>query len=121
MARSVPLTAGDQKRDFTYVEDVADGLLRLGLAAAKAGEIVNLASGHLTSVRSFAETAARILNLPHDGLKFGSIPTRPEEITHAEVELARLRRLTAWIPPTGIPEGIRKTVAWDTLHSNREA
>ncbi|MBI4589076.1 MAG: NAD-dependent epimerase/dehydratase family protein, partial [Candidatus Rokubacteria bacterium] len=84
MGKSVRLTAGDQKRDFTYVEDVAGGLLRLGLAAAKPGEIVNLASGQLTSVRTFAETAAEILNLPQDRLEFGAIPTRPEEMAHSE-------------------------------------
>ena len=31
------LTAGDQRRDFTYVEDVAEGLLRLGLSGAPRG------------------------------------------------------------------------------------
>jgi nucleoside-diphosphate-sugar epimerase len=105
------LTSGAQKRDFTYVEDVADALLRLGLTKGKSGEIVNLATGRLTSVRSFAETAARILEIPRKRLKFGSIPTRPEEMEHSEVSLERLRRLIGSLPPTGIEDGIRKTLA----------
>jgi nucleoside-diphosphate-sugar epimerase len=52
-----------------------ESLLRLGLATATPGRTVNLAMGQLISVRSFAETAARILQIPFDRLKFGSFPT----------------------------------------------
>ncbi|UCC53279.1 MAG: SDR family oxidoreductase [Anaerolineaceae bacterium] len=77
---SLSLTPGRQRRDFTYVEDVAEGLLCLGLSEAKSGEIVNLATGTLTSVRDFAETEARILGISRDALKFGETPTRKEEM-----------------------------------------
>ena len=107
------LTAGTQKRDFTYVGDAAEGLLRLGLAAAKPGEIVNLATGRLVSVRSFAETAARILHIPRERLEFGSIQTRYQEMEHSEVALGLLRRLVGWVPPTSVEEGIRSTVDFE--------
>jgi UDP-glucose 4-epimerase len=107
----VSLSGGLQKRDFTYVEDVAEGLLRLGLAAARPGEIVNLATGKLTSVRSFAETAADVLQFPRDRLRFGSLPNQFGEMEHGEVTIHRLRRLTGWAPRTGIAEGIEKTLA----------
>lgn len=104
------LTSGEQKRDFVYVADISEGLLRLGLAPAAPGDIFNLATGRLTSVRSFVETAARILGIPDDRLTFGKIPPLPEEMHHSEVTTERLRRLIAWVPSTGIEEGIRKTV-----------
>ena len=104
------LTAGIQKRDFTYVEDVAEGLVRLGLAQVDPGEIINLATGHLTSVRCFAETAAKILQIPSDRLEFGALPTRIEEMEHGSVSIERLRRLIAWVPPTSIKEGIHRTL-----------
>jgi nucleoside-diphosphate-sugar epimerase len=108
------LTAGTQKRDFTYVGDVAEGLLRLGLAAANLGEIVNLATGQLLSVRSFAETAARILHIPHRSLIFGFVQTRhQEETVHSEVALGLLRRLIGWVPPTSIDDGIRNTLDFE--------
>lgn len=103
------LTRGDQKRDFTYVKDVAEGLLRLGLARAQPGEIVNLATGRLLSVRSFVETAATLIPISRDVLKFGALPTRREEMEHDPVTLDRLRQLIAWIPGTGIIEGIKNT------------
>jgi nucleoside-diphosphate-sugar epimerase len=103
------LTAGTQKRDFTYIEDVAEGLLRLGLSTTQPGEAVNMATGQLTSVRSFTETAARILGIPDDRLEFGSLPTRAEEMDHAPVSVERLQRITGWVPSTSIAEGIRNT------------
>lgn len=107
--RSLPLTSGEQKRDFVYVEDVAEGLLRLGVAAAGPGDIVNLATGRLTSVRKFAETAAAIAGMAKDDLKFGALAPLAEEMHHAAATTERLQRLTGWLPPTGIAEGIEKT------------
>jgi len=109
--KPIDLTAGTQLRDFTYVEDAADGLLRLGLAEAKAGEVVNLATGRLTTVRLFAETAARVLEMPMENLKFGAIPTRAEEMRHDPVAVERFREITGTVPATGIEEGIRRTVS----------
>jgi len=114
--KPISLTNGGQKRDFTYVEDVAEGLMRLGLAKIKPGEIVNLATGKLLSVRNFVETAAGILHIPHDRLRFGSIPTRAEEMKHNPVTLECLQQLIAWIPPTEIVEGIHKTLDFEKMH-----
>jgi UDP-glucose 4-epimerase len=109
---SLPLTAGEQKRDFTYVEDVAAGLLHLGLSTVKRGKIVNLATGRLTSVRNFIEIAAEVLQIPAEKLNFGALPTRPEEMQHDPVTIERLKKLTGWFPPTNISEGIYKTMVF---------
>jgi UDP-glucose 4-epimerase len=106
------LTAGEQKRDFTYVEDVANGLLRLGLTSGKSEMIVNLATGKLTSVRAFAEIATDVLRIPAEKLKFGVLPTRPEEMYHDPVTIECLKRLTGWVPPTNISTGVYKTKAF---------
>jgi dTDP-glucose 4,6-dehydratase len=107
------LTAGTQKRDFTYIEDVAEGLLRLGLANTAPGAVVNLATGRLIKVREFVKTAAGILHIPDDRLRLGALPTRPEEMEHAQVTVERLRQLTGWVPGTALREGIRKTVEFE--------
>jgi nucleoside-diphosphate-sugar epimerase len=112
----LPLTAGGQLRDFTYVDDVAEGLLRLGLVGAErlydggwpAG-VVNLATGRLTAVREFAEQAAAVMGIRADQLVFGARPTRAEEMHHAPVSLRRLRRWLDWAPPTPVAAGITQT------------
>jgi nucleoside-diphosphate-sugar epimerase len=117
---SLKLTSGLQRRDFTYIEDVAEGLLRLGLCKAKPGEIVNLATGKLTSVRHFAELAAQILNIESDKLEFGAIPTRAEEMKHSDVTVDRARQLVGVVPATGIEEGITKTKSFMESDGSQE-
>ncbi|MFN0109131.1 MAG: NAD-dependent epimerase/dehydratase family protein [Blastocatellia bacterium] len=113
----LPLTAGAQQRDFTYVEDVAEGLLRLAATESQPGEIVNLATGRLTTVRRFIETAASILNIPETNLQFGVIPTRNEEMRHDPVTIGRLRLLAGWTPPTEIAEGILRAKHFEPTRS----
>lgn len=52
-----PLTitgTGDETRDFAYVGDIVDGILRLGIVDKAIGEAMNLASGKETSVKDLA-------------------------------------------------------------------
>lgn len=106
----VRLTAGTQPRDFTYVEDVAEGLLRLGASQVPPGTVVNLATGHLTSVRVFAETAAALLGMRPESLEFGALPVRTGEMFHGAVDVSRLERLLSWKPRTPVAEGIQRTL-----------
>lgn len=105
------LTEGLQRRDFTYVEDVAEGMLRLAVSAAVPGEVVNLATGVMHSVRDFVQTSALVADLPRDRLQFGAVATRPEEMSHTGVSVARLVALTGWRPSDDLESGVRRTLA----------
>jgi nucleoside-diphosphate-sugar epimerase len=107
----IELTEGSQRRDFTYVDDVAEGLLRLGLLTEPLAEgALNLATGRLESVRDFALRAGAELGIPAERMKFGALPTRPEEMAHDAVSVRRLEELVGWRPATSIEEGVRRTV-----------
>jgi UDP-glucose 4-epimerase len=114
--RPLALTSGRQERDFTYVEDVADGLIRLGTihqnrfdGLADPSTVVNLATGRLTAVRDFVTQGATLLGMREDDLLFDAIPTRAEEMHHDPVSLERLRHLLHWAPQTTVADGIRRT------------
>jgi nucleoside-diphosphate-sugar epimerase len=100
------LTGGKQERDFTYVGDVAEGLLRIGTLPDLPEGVVNLATGRLSTVRSFVEAAREVLGIPADLLRLGAIPYRPDEVWQGPVSVGRLEKLTGWRPPTGVREGI---------------
>jgi nucleoside-diphosphate-sugar epimerase len=114
--RPVDLTSGYQQRDFTYVEDAAEGLVRLGVSAAGPGEVVNLATGRLTSVREFAEKGASLLDIDKSLLNFGAAPVRSDEMFHDAVVIDRLRALTHWVPTISVAEGIRRTRDFHQAH-----
>jgi nucleoside-diphosphate-sugar epimerase len=103
------LTSGRQRRSFIYVEDVAEGLLKLGRCNSGAGQIVNLATDRSSSVREFAETAAAVLGFDAALLDFGALPDRDDEMWLGDVDVTRLRNLTAWLPSTSIADGIRRS------------
>ena len=110
---AVRLSGGSQRRDFCYVEDVADGLLRLGIATAAPGDVVNLATGRMTSVREFAETAARVLDVPLDRLQFGAEAVREDEMRITGVDVERLHALTSWRPPSDLEDGLTRAVDFE--------
>ena len=110
---TVSLSAGTQQRDFCYVDDVAEGLLRLAASKGKPGEVVNLASGRMTSVRTFAETAARAMSLPAERLTFGAEQIRDDEMKISGVSVTRLRARTGWTPAAPLEDGIRRALGFE--------
>jgi UDP-glucose 4-epimerase len=118
------MTDGRQRADFTWIGDVVEGLLRLGVVPATAdapygpeqgsgpgpGTIVNLATGRLTSVGEFALQAIEALGAPASLLRFGALPQRAETLEYEPVTNARLQALTGWAPATTVAEGLRLTI-----------
>lgn len=106
------LTEGAQSRDFVYVEDVAEALVRLGASQESGFASVNVATGQLQTVREFVEAAARVLNIPDSRLNFGVLPYRPEEMWHGDVSVEVLRSRLGWVPTTKLECGIRSAVGF---------
>ncbi|MEO6593157.1 MAG: NAD-dependent epimerase/dehydratase family protein [Planctomycetota bacterium] len=98
---AVPLSSGEQQRDFGLVWDVAEALVDLALAPKAAvlaceppfeHAVLNVASGRLSSVRTFVVEAAQALGIAPSRLAFGAKAQLPEEMPHLPVPVARLQR-----------------------------
>jgi nucleoside-diphosphate-sugar epimerase len=109
----IPLTMGAQNRDFVYVEEVAEALLRLGLSERSGFDMVNVATGTLCSVADFVRITAEALGLDANRLKFGELPYRPEEMWHGPVSVSALSEQTGWTPSVLVPGGIRRAKAFE--------
>ncbi len=109
--RPSDLTEGLQRRDFTYVEDVAEALVRLAAVPAPAPPVVNAASGTLLAVREFVERAADVLGIERAALRFGAIANTREEMVHGPVNTESIVRLVGWRPATSVADGVRRTLA----------
>lgn len=105
----IPLSHGLQQRDFLYVDDVVDALLKVARELERNPQqiILNVATGRPISVRDFTELAATVLGIPPSRLGFGDIPMRPDETMLFSGDPSRLHALTGWTPTIGPSEGIR--------------
>ncbi len=112
IGRPLALTGGKQERDFTYVADAAQGMLRLGAVPRVDGAVVNLGSGKLLSVKEFTLAAARALGMPDHLLEFGKIPYREDEPKQPPVSMDFLQQLLGWRPTTTVEQGIEKTLGF---------
>jgi nucleoside-diphosphate-sugar epimerase len=111
--KDVALTVGQQERDFTFVGDVAEGLMRLALLDGRIPDVVNLATGKLTSVRAFAECAAELIGLKASQLHFGARPSSAGEVRQVPVDTRQLRELLGWVPAVGVGDGIAQTASFE--------
>jgi nucleoside-diphosphate-sugar epimerase len=103
------LTAGSHVRDFTFVTDVAEALVKLGDCPLTDGRgVFNICSGQGISVRSVAESVADVVGFPRDLLHFGARPERGEEPPRIVGSSARLNELTGWKPSVDLMGGIER-------------
>jgi nucleoside-diphosphate-sugar epimerase len=116
---TLSFTAGEQERDFTFVDDVAEGVVRLVSCKSLSDPVLNLATGRLTAVRAFAERAREMLGIPPDRLRFGDLPYRPDEVWQGAIDVGRLEAALRWRPATSIDDGIRRTIA-ETGHAGTD-
>jgi nucleoside-diphosphate-sugar epimerase len=109
--QALPITGtGEETRDFTFVGDIVDGLLRSGVLESAVGEEFNLASERETAIR---DLAAMINDATGNeaGIKFA--PRRKWDTKKrllASVEKAR--QLIGYDPNTPFEEGLAQTVRW---------
>ena len=109
--RPLPVTGtGDETRDFTFVEDIVDGTLRLGVIPEAIGDAINLASETETKVIDIASLVHDITG-NNSGVEF--IARRDwDKIIRRRASIEKARRVLGYEPKTEIREGIKKTCDW---------
>ena len=104
-------------RDFSFVQDTANGFLAAAQSDAIVGQTINLGSGFEISIKETAETIAKLMNTKLD-LVDDEQRVRPEnsevERLHASIEKAKT--LLGWQPElkglAGFETGLKKTIEW---------
>jgi len=113
--RDIPMTQGDQRRDFVYVGDVVDALELCATQPLPSGSVVNIGSGVGTSVREVANLVMELMGHPVK-LMVGELPTRPDEIMEMSADITLAREILGWQPRSSLQDGLRKSITWFTEH-----
>ena len=104
------LTAGEQARDFIYIDDVVsayDTLLKQRHQLDTLQDI-EVGSGVAPTIRQFVEDAHR-LTVSRTELLFGALPYRANEVMHCLANVARMAQL-GWVPAFDLNAGLKKTI-----------
>jgi nucleoside-diphosphate-sugar epimerase len=107
----LPITGtGEETRDFTFVDDIIDGTLRLGVIPEAVGDAFNLASDTETRVIDIANMVNEITGNP-SGVRF--IARRDwDKITRRRASIDKARKVLGYEPKTRIKDGIKKVYDW---------
>ncbi|MBI4795421.1 MAG: NAD-dependent epimerase/dehydratase family protein [Deltaproteobacteria bacterium] len=107
----LPITgSGEETRDFTYVGDIVDGLLRAGYFESAVGQEFNLASGEETRIIDLAKMInAQVGN--QAGVTFTS-RRKWDTKSRLLASVDRAKSLVGYQPNTPFEEGLGRTVAW---------
>jgi nucleoside-diphosphate-sugar epimerase len=100
---------GEQTRDFTYVANVVDGVLRACEAPGVSGHMMNLATGGRISLNDLLKTMNAIL-----GTNLTAIYKEPRagDVRDSQADISKARALLGYTPMVGLEEGLRRTLDW---------
>jgi len=104
-------------RDFSFVQDTANGFLAAAQSDAIVGQTINLGSGFEVSIKETAETIAKLMNTKLE-LVDDEQRIRPEnsEVERLHASIDKAKALLGWQPElkglAGFETGLKKTIEW---------
>lgn len=109
--KTLPITGtGEETRDFTYVGDLVDGILRAGYFEKAVGEAINLASGREIKIIDLANLVNK-LTANKGGVRFAERrkwDTKPRLLASID----KAKKMIGYEPKTDFEEGIKNTIKW---------
>jgi len=110
-SHQVPVIYGDgsQTRDFVYVKDVVDALLRAAQTDRNTGEVYNIGSGSRVTINRLWE---RIASLSGQQTKPIYQPARAGDILHSVGNIAKARSRLNFTNEYSLEQGLELTLEW---------
>jgi UDP-glucose 4-epimerase len=103
------MTAGEQTRDFLFVDDLIEAYLLAGSSDSVAGEILNIGFGKSYRIEDVAKKIGKILG-KEDLLSLGDISYRKFEVMEYQIDFSKARKILNWTPKIDIDQGLQLTI-----------
>jgi nucleoside-diphosphate-sugar epimerase len=100
---------GEQTRDFTYIANVVDGVLRACEAKLAVGEVINVATGGRISLNELLRTMNGIVGSNVNAVYQAA---REGDVRDSQADISKAKRLLGYEPLVGLEEGLRNTLEW---------
>ena len=109
---------GEQTRDFTYVANVVDGVLRACEAPKAPGEAINVACGTRISLNELLRVMNTVVGTD---LQPVYQDARAGDVKDSQADITKARTLLGYTPLVGLEDGLRHTLAWCRSQSGAPA
>lgn len=107
---------GNQLRDFNYVDDAVEALLLAALNPLADGQVYNLGSREVVSLKHLAQMLAEL----HPGARFDIVPFPPErkaiDIGDYYSDYNKIEAELGWLPKIGLREGLVASLDYYSKH-----
>jgi len=107
--KNINVHDADNRVDFTYVEDTADGIIKCALEKNAANKIFNITAGRATSLAEAAEKIIKLTGSLSQIKDTGQNDLYPERGT---LDISQARKLLKYQPQHSFDQGIRKYYEW---------
>ena len=100
---------GEQTRDFTYVANVVDGVLRACDAEGASGEVINVATGGRISLNQLFQTMRDLIG---SDVTPTYVESRAGDVRDSQADITKAKRILGYQPTVSFEQGLERTVAW---------
>jgi nucleoside-diphosphate-sugar epimerase len=100
---------GEQTRDFTYVGNVVDGVLRACEAPDAVGEVINVATGLRISLNELLRVMSRLVGASVTAMYKDE---RTGDVRDSQADITKAKTLLGYTPIIGLEEGLKRTLEW---------
>ena len=100
---------GEHTRDFTYVANVVDGVLKACQAPAASGEVINVATGGRVSLNQLFRALQDLTGATVEPIY---AEPRAGDVKDSQADIGKARRLLGYEPSVTFEQGLAQTVAW---------
>ena len=106
------MTLGEQFRDFLYVDDAVDAIIKAMNAGNQVdGKVVNIGAGVSCQVKKIACLVANLIHPEaYTHLKLGAVQYRSHEVMNYAANIIRAEQLLGWKPKTQLEQGLQRTI-----------
>jgi nucleoside-diphosphate-sugar epimerase len=102
---------GSQTRSFTYVDDVADAIVTIGLHPSGAGDDFNIGTGLETSVLDLLEMLWEATG-QEGSLEVETSPALPVDVQRRVPDIFKIRERLGWASTVSLEDGLSRTARW---------
>ena len=100
---------GTARRDYTYIDDIVEGILSATSYTDSPYEVINLGNSHAVTLSELVGALRDVLRVP---VRLLPLRDQPGDVPQTWANVDKARRLLGYEPRTALPEGLERFATW---------